>query len=116
MVHGPGGAGESLDSDEELVARLDGIGATLLVTERRVIIVRAGSGFRPRSGIRSWSYGAIKEVSLSQPLRGQAQIMVRTGRGPWQAVSMFFPSDQWSEAQRLVHQIRRRINTRRTRP
>lgn len=105
-----GAAGESLDSDEELLAQLDGSGAILLLTQRRVLIVRDGSGFRPRSGIRSWAYGDILDVSLSLPKRGQARFIVRTGSRPWQAVSMFFGADQWAEAQHLIHEIRRRLN------
>jgi hypothetical protein len=48
-------------------------------------------------------------VSLSPPKRGQALILVRAGRLPWQAVSMFFDSGYWSDAQRVVDEIRNHL-------
>ena len=102
-------AREILEPGEELVGRLDGRGATLLLTQRRVVIVREGSGFRPRSGIRSWPYDSITGVTLSPPKRGQAQVVIRTGSAAWQAVSMFFAAEQLSDAEDLIQEIRRQI-------
>jgi len=102
-------ARDILEPGEELVGRLDGRGATLLLTQRRVVIVREGSGFRPRSGVRSWPYASIMRVTLSPPKRGQAQIVIRTGRAAWQAVSMFFAAELMPDAEDLVQEIRRQI-------
>jgi hypothetical protein len=102
-------AREILEPGEELVGRLDGRGATLLLTQRRVVIVREGSGFRPRSGIRSWPYSSITGVTLSPPKRGQAQVVIRTGRAAWQAVSMFFAAELMTDAEDLIQEIRRQI-------
>ena len=97
-----------LDQDEEVVARLDGAGAILLATQRRVVVIREGSEFRPRSGVRWWPYDSIVDVSLTKPVGGQARIMLQTGIGPTHLVSMFFASDHWSVAQDLVREIERR--------
>jgi hypothetical protein len=110
-IDGDGSAaqpGDWLEADETPIARLTGVGASLVVTERRVVIVRDGSGFRPRSGTRSWPLEGILRVSLSQPTRGQARIVVRTGPRPWQAVSMFFKLEQLRDAERVTSEIRRR--------
>jgi hypothetical protein len=97
-----------LDADEEVVARLDGAGAILLVTQRRVVVIREGSEFRPRNGVRSWPREGIVEVSLSKPVGGQGRIMLQTGLGPTHLVSMFFASGDWSVAQAVVREIERR--------
>jgi hypothetical protein len=74
-----------------------------------VVIVREGADFRPRNGVQSWAYSRIVGVSLSPPMRGQAVILVRTGRYPWQAVTMFFESRLRTEAERVIGQIRQRL-------
>jgi hypothetical protein len=104
-----------LEADEEPVAQLAGVGAILFVTERRVVIVRDGSGFRPRSGTRWWPHESVLRVSLSEPRRGQARIVVRTGPRPWQAVSMFFQLDRLRDAERVASEIRKRLRPHRDR-
>lgn len=115
-MHGANGehdAGEAtaswLDAEETVLATLKGVGASLELTERRIVIVRDGSDFRPRSGVRSWQYASILDVSLSQPRRGQARIVIRTGHNPWDAVSMFFSSTLLADAERVVSEIRNRL-------
>jgi hypothetical protein len=100
-----------LEPDEEVVAVLVGDGATLTATQRRVVIVRDGSEYRPRSGVRSWPYEQVVQVQLSRPQRGQARFVVRTGRYPWQAVSVFFNVRQWPDAERVVREVTRRVRT-----
>ena len=107
--------GDWLEADEEPVARLTGVGASLIVTDRRVVIVRDGSGFRPRSGTRSWPYESVLRVSISEPMRGQARIVIRTGPRPWQAVSMFVKLAELRDAERVASEIRRRLRPERER-
>ena len=98
-----------LEGDERVVARLAGLGASLLVTTHRLVIVRDGAGFRPRSGIRSWPHESIHGVFLSPPKRGQARITVRAGPKPENAVSMFFAAEFWPNAEHAVGEIRRAL-------
>jgi hypothetical protein len=98
-----------LEAGEAVMAVLTGSGASMFATDRRLVIVRNGAEFRPRTGVRSWAYNRIIQVSLSPPKRGQALILVRAGRLPWQAVSMFFDSGYWSDAQRVVDEIRNHL-------
>jgi hypothetical protein len=107
---------ELLEPDEDLIAVLAGEGANLLVTERRVVIVRDRYAFRPRSGVRSWSYDTIVQVSLSRAKRGQATIVIRTGTHPWQAVSMFFAAQHELDAEDVIREIGERLRLDRGRP
>lgn len=97
-----------LQPDERLLGVLPGLGASLGLTTTRVVIVRVGRSFRPRSGVRSWDLAAIRQVSASEPKHGQGRIALRVGDLPWQVVSIFFEAERWAGAQRLVREIRTR--------
>jgi len=101
-----------LEPDEEVVALLAGDGATLSATQHRVVIVRDGSEYRPKSGVRSWPYEQVTSVQLSRPQHGQARFVIRTGRYPWQAVSVFFNVSQLPDAERMVREVSRRVRMR----
>jgi hypothetical protein len=96
-----------LGAEETVVARLTGLGATVFATTQRLVVVRDGAGFRPRSGVRSWPHDAKLQVSLAPPRQGQARIVVRGGGGTDSEVSMFFTAERWPEAQRLVSEVKR---------
>lgn len=96
-----------LEAGESVVARLAGFGASIVVTTQRLVVVRDGAGFRPRSGVRSWRHEAIQGVSLSPPKRGQARMVVQAGSGPENEVSVFFAAERWPEAARIVGDVRR---------
>jgi hypothetical protein len=98
-----------LEATEEILAVLPGDGATMVATTQKVLIVRDRAVHRPRSGLRSWEYVAIRGVAVQQPRNGQGRIALRTGRYPWQAVSMFFGIRHGAAAAILVENIRGRI-------
>jgi hypothetical protein len=97
-----------LDGDEHVIATLAGDGASLLATPRRVVLVREGSEYRPRNGVRSWPYDRIVHVSLVRPKHGQARFLVVTDH-PRQLVSVFFDFRRWQDAERLAAEIRGRV-------
>jgi hypothetical protein len=101
-----------LEDGEDILMVLQGDGARLLATSWRVVIVRDGSGFRPRSGVRSWPYEQVERVSLVQPKRNQARILIRTGDPMSETVSMFFEARHWTDAEHLANEIRRRQPSR----
>ena len=92
---------------ETLSGVLPGHGASLAVSSQRVFIIRHGGSHRPKSGLRIWDLGAIRDTTADQPRRGQGQVILRTGTYPWQAVSVFYPGPLWPLAMRLVGIIRR---------
>ncbi len=98
----------ALEPGEEIVDLLPGLGASLVVTSARVMVIREGTHFRPRNGIRSWPHGELRDVSLALPRRGHGRIVLREGRDPKQAVSVFIEADSWSAAERIVGDIHAR--------
>jgi hypothetical protein len=94
--------------DEAVVDIVEGLGASLVVTRTRVIVVRQGAHFRPRSGIRAWPYAALRDVQLAPPRNGDGRIVLRTGPYPWHAVNLFVSGHQWAAVERVVAQIRAR--------
>jgi hypothetical protein len=95
-------------SPEPLLDQVSGIGATLLLTETRVIVVRQGAHFRPRTGVRSWPLASLRDIRLVASQRGGGSIVLRTGPYPWQAVNVFVGSQDSADAERIVAQIRSR--------
>ena len=95
-----------LNAGEDVIAALIGEGASLFGTPQRVVLVREGSEYRPRNGVRSWPYDRIAQVSLVRPMHGQARIVIVTDN-PRQRVSVFFDFRRWRDAERLAAEIRR---------
>lgn len=94
---------------ETVVGEVVGLGATLVVTTVRVVVVREGAHFRPRNGVRAWPFEALLDVLLESPRHGSGRVVLRVGRYPWQAVSLFVGAEEWPAAERLVGQIRVRL-------
>ena len=42
---------------ETVMDQVEGLGAVLLLTPTRAILVRQGAHFRPRNGVREWALG-----------------------------------------------------------
>jgi hypothetical protein len=91
---------------EEVVDHVPGLGATLVVTPTRAVVVRQGAHFRPRNGVRSWPYETLHDVQLTQPRRGNGRVVLRVGPYPWQAVSLFIGAPEWAAAERVAGKIR----------
>jgi hypothetical protein len=109
---GPG-SGEPGSSDptvanlgEDVLDRVEGLGSTLIITPTRVVLVRQGAQYRPRSGVRSWPYSALRDVQVMHPRHGNGRVVVRLGPYPWQAVNLFVDTMQWTAAERVVGKIR----------
>jgi len=102
---------------EPVVVQVDGLGALLVVTATRAILVRQGAHFRPRNGVREWPLTALRDVQLAPPRNGNGRLVLRTGPYPWQAVNLFVSGQQWADAERAAGQIRvRRAQARRRSP
>jgi hypothetical protein len=102
-------------SGEPVVDHVEGLGATLVLTATRAIVVRQGAHFRPRNGVRSWPLSGLREVNLAPPRNGNGRLVLRTGIYPWQAVSLFVAAQEWPAAERVVAKIRDRLaQTRRS--
>jgi hypothetical protein len=94
---------------ESIIVQVDGLGAALVLTATRAIVVRQGAHFRPRSGVREWPLSGLRDVQLVPPRNGNGRLVLRTGPYPWQAVNLFVSGQQWPEAERAVGEIRARL-------
>lgn len=91
---------------KDIVDHVTGLGATLILTRTHAVVVREGAHFRPRSGVRAWAYGVLRDVQLSAPRHGNGRLVLRVGPYPWQAVRLFIDAQQWTAAERVAGQIR----------
>lgn len=91
---------------EEVLDQVVGLGATLIITPTRAVLVRQGAQYRPRSGVRSWPYSTLRDVQVMPPRHGNGRVVIRLGPYPWQAVNLFVDTAQWSAAERVVGKIR----------
>jgi hypothetical protein len=107
---------ELVGDGEVVVDHVVGLGATLVVTETGVIIVREGAHFRPRNGVRSWPFGTFRDVQLLPPKRGSGRVVIRVGGYPWQAASLFVDVAEWAAAERVVGKIHTLVAMTRTSP
>jgi hypothetical protein len=94
---------------EPIADDVRGLGATLVITATRAIVVHQGAHFRPRNGVRSWPFDLLRNAQLAAPRGGNGRVVLRTGPYPWQAISLFIAEDEWAAAGRVVAQIRARI-------
>jgi hypothetical protein len=88
-----------LEPGERIDREASAVGAHLLLTNRRLVVVRDGFEFRPKSGIRSW------------PLDGDLDLRLEQGRvlieqdGP--VVGVFHTEAQAASVRSLVAKARR---------
>jgi hypothetical protein len=94
---------------DEIVAEVAGLGASLVLTSNHLVVVRQGAHFRPRSGIRALPFIALREVRLEPPKHGSGRLILRIGRYPWHAISVFIGARDWDAAERLASLISIRI-------
>jgi hypothetical protein len=90
-----------LETEEELLVVLRGIGAVMFLTSQRVIVARDGVERRPRTGIQSFALGEIRHLRLELGSAPSGRIAVWTAAGQ-EAVSMFFDSKSLDRAHELI--------------
>lgn len=101
----------TLEADEVVTHAVPAIGCALVLTNRRLLIVRDGSSFRPRTGIRQWEIGPGLAVRAGLVRQGIGSLVIRSGRD---LTSVFVRADRWSGALDLVGAVRGRVRVART--
>ena len=87
---------------------VDAVGCTLVLTDRRLLVVRDGASFRPRSGVRSWPLDRGLTLRLGQVRRDTSRLVIdHAGR----SASVFLTAAQIDDAEDLIATIRKRIFT-----
>ena len=95
----------ALDEDERIDMTAPAVGSELVLTDRRLIVVREGAYYRPRSGIRSFLLDRDLELRIA-PTSKQVMIEARDV-----AFSVVIRSEGMGDVEALIAEIRRRVYT-----
>jgi hypothetical protein len=92
-----------LDTSEHVEFVVQAVGSTIVLTERRLVVIRDGASFRPKTGVRSFDLDRDLAVRIG-PARRRV-IIGSAGR----TINVFVRSEQLGGAEALVAEVRRRI-------
>jgi hypothetical protein len=92
-----------LEPGERVLGAVTTLAGTLVLTDGRIVILRSGREFRPRSGVRSWKITQSSGLAYGWPHRGLGRLMVGKGAG---AISFFVNERDWDDAMDLVTKAR----------
>ena len=110
LAHLPGATVDALrdaiDPDEEITHVVPAIGCTVALTERRLIIVRDGAAFRPKTGVRQWNLDEDVTVRTGYLRHGTGSI---AGHWDRNATSVFVQAEHWDDALKLSAAARHRL-------
>lgn len=95
-----------LQPDESVTHVVPAIGCALVLTSRRLLIVRDGSSFRPRTGVRQWEVVPGLVVRSGLVRQGIGSLVIRWDRD---LTSVFVRADQWNAALDLIGAVRGRV-------
>jgi len=95
-----------LGPTEPIVRYLEAVGCSLILTDTRLILVREGVSYRPRSGVQTWPLDR-STVLRSTPVRhGTGRVVIdREAR----STSVFIVAAHWREAEHLIGEARSRM-------
>jgi hypothetical protein len=92
-----------LDPAESVEFVAPAVGSSLALTQRRVIVVRDGANFRPKSGIRTFELDSGMAIRIGPQRR---RVIIESGVG---TINLFVRSEQLAQAEAFVAEVRRRI-------
>ena len=96
----------ALDDGEGVTHLIPAIGCVVALTQKRLLVVREGSAFRPKTGVREWELGPSLTVRAGLVRHGTGSLVIRWDRD---ATSVFVRAEHWDDAQALVGAIRTRM-------
>jgi hypothetical protein len=95
----------ALEHSEQVTWTAVAVGCTLVLTDRRLLLVRDGTQHRPRSGLQTWALDRSLTIRLT-PNRQRLRLMIEFGG---HAVSVFVAAVQTRAVVRLVAEARHQI-------
>jgi hypothetical protein len=95
----------ALGPGEEVALTAQGVGSTLVLTNKRLLVVREGASFRPSSGIRAWHLDRELRVRLGRAYRQTHRLAIGDAS---MTASVFISADDAADAQRLIAEARLR--------
>ena len=96
----------ALAPTERLTHAVPAIGCTIALTTRRLFILRDGSAFRPKTGVREWPLETSLDVKPGLVRHGSGSLVIRQGRD---VTSVFIATEEWAAALQLIGALRARI-------
>lgn len=96
----------ALDEGEGITHLVPAIGCIVALTPRRLLVVREGSAFRPKTGVRDWTLGGGLTVRAGLVRQGTGSLVIRWDRN---ATSVFVRAEHWDAAMALVGAVRSRM-------
>jgi hypothetical protein len=95
---------QHLEPGERVERILTAVGCTLIMTQRRLVLVRDGATFRRRTGVQSWPLDDRLDLQLTPVRRGTGRLLIqRAGK----STSVFLPENHMDEARMLIARGRR---------
>jgi hypothetical protein len=95
---------QHIEPGERVERILPAVGCTLIMTQRRLVLVRDGATFRRRTGVQSWPLDDRLDLQLTPIRRGTGRLLIqRAGK----STSVFLAETQIDEARMLVARSRR---------
>jgi hypothetical protein len=95
----------ALEPAEEVELTARAVGCTLVLTDRRLLLVREGASYRPSSGIRAWPLDRELLLRLGRAHRQTHRLVIE--RAP-DTASVFLSSEQLPDAKALIDRARQR--------
>jgi hypothetical protein len=86
---------------ETLLVVLRGIGASLFLTDRHLVLARDGAQRRPRTGLQAFTLDAIRHIRIELGSAPSGRIAASTAGGQ-EAFSMFFDARSLDRAHELL--------------
>jgi hypothetical protein len=77
----------------------------LVLTDRRLLVIRDGAKFRPRSGVRWWSLHRDLTLRLARVRHDTSRLVIQRDGRP---ASVFLTGSQVGDAQAMIAEIRHR--------
>ena len=96
----------ALDADERVSHVVPAIGCVMVLTDRRLLVLREGSAFRPKTGVREWALTDGPVVRPGLVRQGTGSLVIQSDRT---VVSVFVRAANWDEALNLVGAVRGRV-------
>jgi hypothetical protein len=95
---------QHLEPGERVERILTAVGCTLIMTQRRLVLVRDGATFRRRTGVQSWPLDDRLDLQLTPVRRGTGRLLIqRAGK----STSVFLPETHMDDARMLIARGRR---------
>jgi hypothetical protein len=95
-----------LDEGEEVTHLVPAIGCVVALTPQRLLVVREGSAFRPKTGVREWALGQDLSIRAGLLRHGTGSLVIKWERA---ATSVFVRAEHWDDAMSLVGAVRARM-------